>query len=168
MRFGRRCVADGVGGVVGLEGGGVVGVLHHPGGDAQGLALAEPGLAGEAIGLGELVPERTIAPEVRCDRGERLAGADLVAAGGGALGVGVDRAEGLFRAAPHDRRCDIGEGVVLVGLDLGSLGYGAVIVEQAGLAAVRVVACIGHFLAAEPAPFAAGLPQVDCQHCLRP
>ena len=94
---GRRAeVAHRFGGVVGLDGGRVILAAGDAGRDGQALALDERGRGIEAVGFGELVPERApgrasggrpsatrpakgaergIAPEVRRDQVQRLAGA---------------------------------------------------------------------------------------------
>lgn len=95
-------VADHLVGVVGVEGLGGVAVADHARGDAQGLALGQLGLAGEAVGLGELVPERGVAPDLGRDRLQGVAGAGGVGAAGRALAVGIDRVVELIEIGVGD------------------------------------------------------------------
>jgi hypothetical protein len=54
---GRRGIANCAGGVIGLEGGGVIGVTHDACGQDQVLAFYESGLARKAVDLGNFIPK---------------------------------------------------------------------------------------------------------------
>lgn len=100
FRLGRdwRCgrgVADYFAGVVGFEGAGVVGVLDRPGGQDQALAFAQRGVGAHAVGFGDLVPQRSVAPQTRGDRLQAVALAHGVAAAGRALIIRIDRRDRL-------------------------------------------------------------------------
>ena len=77
--------------VVGLEGAGVVGVADDADENEQGLAFDQRAFGGEPVDLGQLVPQRAIAPERRRDGSQRVAGLHRVNAPARTLLVGIDR-----------------------------------------------------------------------------
>ena len=71
------------------QGGRVVFVAHHPGGDDERQTLDQRALGGKPVDFGQLVPQVRIAPEIGGDRLQRVAGLDNVHARGRTLRVGV-------------------------------------------------------------------------------
>lgn len=90
-RRGRAGVADDARRIIGVERRRVERCALDARGQVQPLAGAERRPGGEAVGLGELVPERSIAPELLGDALQRITGAHHIAAGVRALIIAGDR-----------------------------------------------------------------------------